>query len=750
MTRSSLLLALAAAACTDTFVLPPEQAGVDGRDTIFTTGDGEEAALAEDIAYDWLAQNEDRVLLGVEGLVTRRVQIREGLAHVRIDQEHEGLPVFGAQSIVHIGEDGEVDHLTDTWHHGIDVDPQVYVEDVDAVELAVARSGGWDSISSFPEAVLGVFPADDGDHLTWRIRIPRLDGSDHPSIPVLFVDAHDGSIVNQYDDLQTATCTATTAYNGAISFPCDNTSTGGTRLVSATGGAGTFSIRNQTPWSVTASALSDVTNGSTTWTANATAVDAQFGLLSTVEYFRTVHGRNGIDGNGGPRVKDGVVTGVVNYGVRYDNAYWDGSAMVFGDGDGATLGPLVALDIAAHEMTHGITQFTAGLVYQNQSGALNEAVSDIFGALVEHRKQGAGSMWKIGEDAWTPGQSGDALRYMNDPSADGQSADHWTRRYTGTADNGGVHLNSGIPNLAFQLLVDGGRHPRVTSVNLVPGIGVAKAERIWYAALTEYMTPNTDFLGARTATVNAAKALYGVGSPEVFAVEASWAEVGIGSAPTSTPAPTPTPAPSGALDVTGQAAATGQTITYQVQVPTGATNLVFRIGGGTGDADLYVKQGAAPTDTVYDCRPYNSGNEETCTFPTPAAGTWYVRVKAYAGFSGLAVSANWTAPGAPPPPAGPLLDRANLTGAANSESRWSFEVPSGKARLSVVLTGGTGDADLYVRRGTAPTITGFECRPYQSGNEEVCTFDAPAAGTWHVLLHGYSQYAGARLTASAQ
>jgi Zn-dependent metalloprotease len=755
MPKPHLLVALAAAACTDAYLLPPEQGSVDGRDTLFTTGSTDEQDLAEGIAYDWLDANADRVLAGIDTLRTRRVQIREGLAHVRIDQEFEGLPVFGAQAIVHIDEAGEVADLTDTWHHGVDVDPQVYVEDVDAVELAVERSGGWDAVSSFPDAELGVFAAEDGDHLTWRVRVPRLDGSDHPSIPVLFVDAHDGSIVNRYDDLQTATCTANTAYNGSISFPCDTTSSGGTRLVSASSGGGTYSIRNQTPWSITSSVLSDVTNGSTTWTSNATAVDAQYGILATLDYFRSVHGRNGIDGNGGPRVKDSVITAVVNYGNRYDNAYWDGTAMVFGDGDGSWTGPLVALDIAAHEMAHGVTQHSAGLVYQNQSGALNEAVSDIFGALVEHRKQGPGSMWKIGEDAWTPGQSGDALRYMNDPTADGQSADHWIRRYTGTDDNGGVHLNSGIPNLAFKLLVDGGTHPRVASVNAVPGIGVAKAERIWYAALTEYMTPSTDFLGARAATVNAAKALFGAGSPEVFAVEASWAEVGIGSPPaanpTPNPTPTPTPAPSGdGLDLTGQSAATGQALAYPLQVPQGATNLVISIGGGTGDADLYVKQGSSPTDTAYDCRPYRSGNQESCTFAAPAAGTWYVVVKAYSGFTGLAVSATWTAPAAPPPTAGPLLDRANLAGGAGSETRYSFDVPAGKSRLSVVVAGGTGDLDLYVRRGAAPTQQVFDCRPYESGNDEVCTFEAPASGTWHVLLHGYAQYAGARLTASAQ
>ena len=198
--------------------------------------------------------------------------------------------------------------------------------------------------------------------------------------------------------------------------------------------------------------------------------------------------------------------------------------MTYGDGNGSTFSPLVTLDICGHEMTHGVTERTAGLVYSNESGALNEAMSDVFGAMVERYTEGENSnTWKIGEDAYTPATSGDALRYMNDTHRGGDP-DHYSERYTGSADNGGVHTNSGIANFAFYLLAKGGTHHLGGSMT---GIGADKARLIWYRALTSYMTSSTNFKGARTATLNAASALYGTGSAEYNAVASSWSLCGV-------------------------------------------------------------------------------------------------------------------------------------------------------------------------------------------------------------------------------
>ncbi|MEW4368051.1 peptidase M4 family protein, partial [Aliikangiella maris] len=172
------------------------------------------------------------------------------------------------------------------------------------------------------------------------------------------------------------------------------------------------------------------------------------------------------------------------------------------------------------------------------SGALNEAWSDIFGVTIESYRNGTtSSSWLLGDGLYnTPGK---ALRYMNNPTKDGRSKDWYPERYTGTLDNGGVHWNSGIGNLAYVLLVDGGTHPRNKSNAQVPSIGMAKAEKIFYRAATTYMNQNTNFSGARTATANAANDLYG--AAEKTAVETAWCAVGVGSCPTGNPPPPPPP-----------------------------------------------------------------------------------------------------------------------------------------------------------------------------------------------------------------
>src|SRR5918998_6179458 len=203
--------------------------------------------------------------------------------------------------------------------------------------------------------------------------------------------------------------------------------------------------------------------------------------------------------------------------------------MFYGDGDGTNYTPFVTLDICGHEMQHGITSRTAGLIYSNESGALNESWSDVFGAMVELYARGGqetAGTWLIGEDAYTPSRAGDALRYMDTPHRAGNGGytadddpDHYSERYTGTGDSGGVHINSGIANHVFYLVAVGGTHHRGGSMT---GIGADAAARIWYRALTTYMTSSTNFSGARTATLNAANALYGAGSTQSLAVAQAW------------------------------------------------------------------------------------------------------------------------------------------------------------------------------------------------------------------------------------
>jgi secreted trypsin-like serine protease len=198
---------------------------------------------------------------------------------------------------------------------------------------------------------------------------------------------------------------------------------------------------------------------------------------------------------------------------------------------------------------------------------------------------------------------------------------------------------------------------------------------------------------------------------------------------------------------TGLSATQGTSKQFTMEVPAGATNLSFQISGGTGDADLYVRRGSAPTDTAFDCRPFLGGNSETCSFAAPAAGTYFVTVKAFSTFSGVTLLGRFTAASGFP---GVELQQSNLSGAQGQFLNFQLNVPSGAAKVVFQISGGTGDADLYVRRGSAPTTSTFDCRPFLSGNAETCTFNAPASGTYFVGIRGFSAFTGVNLTGDIQ
>ncbi len=198
---------------------------------------------------------------------------------------------------------------------------------------------------------------------------------------------------------------------------------------------------------------------------------------------------------------------------------------------------------------------------------------------------------------------------------------------------------------------------------------------------------------------------------------------------------------------TGLASSTS--LSYTMEVPAGATDLSFAISGGSGDADIHVKFGSQATTSNYDCRPYRNGNAETCSFDSPQAGTYYILVNAYRTFSGVSLVGSYTegsgGGGGNDGGSGAVDD---LEGARNSWKHYTIDIPAGMSTFSVVMSGGTGDADLYVREGAQPTTSSYDCRPYRNGNDEVCTFNNPAATTWHVSIRGYRAYTGVRVEAS--
>jgi len=202
----------------------------------------------------------------------------------------------------------------------------------------------------------------------------------------------------------------------------------------------------------------------------------------------------------------------------------------------------------------------------------------------------------------------------------------------------------------------------------------------------------------------------------------------------------------------GLSGASGSTALYKVVVPAGARNLVIAVSGGTGDVDLYTRYGAAPTTSSYDCRPYRSGNNESCTVATPQAGTYYVQLRAYQAYSGVTLKASWTTGSEPPPPADDELAngvaKTGLSGISGGTAVYKVIVPSGASNLVIASSGGTGDVDLYARFGATPTSSSYDCRPYRSGNNESCTFGQVQAGTYYVMLKGYQTYSGVSLKAN--
>ncbi|MET9398551.1 M4 family metallopeptidase [Kitasatospora sp. NPDC002965] len=480
---------------------------------------------------------------GQETLVAKDAVVdANGTRHLRFERTFAGLPVLGGDLVVHQAPDGAVKAVdkavaaqisVPSLTPGIPAD-QAASQATGAVQSTVGIAADKDEspvteVRRAGAAQLVVWAADGNPRLAYRTTVEGLRADGTPSSQLLVTDAATGQVLSSHEQVQTASGTGTGVFVGNVPLTT-STASGGYSLKDASrGGQSTSDLKGRTSGSGTLLTDADNTWGDgTAANRQSAAVDAQFGAAATWDYYKNSFGRNGIKNNGVG------ATSRVHYGKNYVNAFWNDSCfcMTYGDGDGNTH-PLTALDVAGHEMTHGVTSATAGLNYSGESGGLNEATSDIFGTMVEWYANLPADKpdYLIGEKIDINGD-GTPLRYMDKPSRDGGSADSWSSG-VGSLD---VHYSSGVGNHFFYLLAEGSGAKVINGVSYnsptsngstVTGIGRTKAAAIWYRALTVYFTSTTNYKAARAGTLSAAKDLYGAGSTEYNAVAAAWSGVNV-------------------------------------------------------------------------------------------------------------------------------------------------------------------------------------------------------------------------------
>ena len=442
---------------------------------------------------------------------------------VRLQQTYKGVPVWNSTQAVLIDAKGVLSVVSGTVEANLNTKlgkkAKKGISKTEAIKIAEKDLGFKPSYDHAPESELFVFASGDKADYVYKVNLNFL--SPEPGNHNYFISVKTGEILNKYNTLDEVTGTnsvgtGTGVLNNTVSPLNTTLSSGKYYLQDNTRGQGIFTYNANNKSSLPGTLMSNTTNAFTTSTDKA-AVDAHFYAGKTYDYYKSTFGRNSYDGYGTS------LKSTVHYGSKYNNAFWDGTQMVYGDGDGTTFIPLSGgLDVVAHELTHAVTSSESNLTYQNESGALNEAISDIFGTVVEFKTQSSKADYLIGEDIYTPNISGDALRSMANPTLNGDP-DHYSNRYTGSADNGGVHTNSGIINKAAYLISAGGTHHGVT----VSGIGIDKLGTIFYRANTTYLTSSSTFSQARAAVVQAASDLYGATSAETTTVKNAFTAVGV-------------------------------------------------------------------------------------------------------------------------------------------------------------------------------------------------------------------------------
>ncbi|QTE00996.1 M4 family metallopeptidase [Streptomyces cyanogenus] len=561
----------------------------------------------------------------------------DGTLHTRYERTYGGLPVLGGDLVVTTAKSGktmDVVRATDATLKVAGLIPAV--SKAEAQKQAVQRAKALGATKPAADSVRKVIWAATGKPvLAYETVVGGLQDDGTPNQLHVITDAATGKKLFEYQGVKTGI--GNTQYSGQVTLTTTQSGSTYTLTDGARGGHKTYNLNHGSSGTGTLFSQSSDTwgNGSSSNAATAGA-DAHYGAALTWDFYKSVFGRSGIKNNGVGAYSR------VHYGNSYVNAFWDDGCfcMTYGDGSGNAK-PLTSIDVAGHEMSHGVTSATANLNYSGESGGLNEATSDIMAAGVEFYANNSTDPgdYLVGEKIDINGD-GTPLRYMDKPSKDGASKDNW---YSGI---GGVdvHYSSGPANHFFYLLSEGSGAKVVNGVSYnsptadglpVTGIGRDKALQIWYRALSTKWTSTTNYAGARTGSLAAAGELYGTSSAEYKAVQDAWAGVGVGSRSgggggggTSYENTTPVSVPDNGPAVTSSITVSGRTgnAPSNLQVAVDITH--------TWRGDLVIDL-VGPSGTAYRLKNFSSSDSadnvnETYTVNASAEsanGTWKLRVQ---------------------------------------------------------------------------------------------------------------------------
>ncbi|GAA2144567.1 hypothetical protein GCM10009760_32220 [Kitasatospora kazusensis] len=716
---------------------PAAQQALAGRAQLFSDATQRSASIAQSLG-----------LGSQEKLVVKDAMVdANGTRHLRYERTYGGLPVIGGDLVVHqtaAGATKSVDRASTASLTGLSITPALAAPKAAAAAMATEAGS---KVATAPRLV--VWAAKGAPTLAWETVVSGKQPDGTPSQLHVVTDAKTGVVLSKVEGIETDTGTGKGVFVGSVNlgttlsgstYSLKDATRGGqytTNMANGTSGNGTLYSKSTDTWG----------NGLAS-NGESAAVDAHYGASATWDFYKNTFNRSGIR-------NDGVgAFSRVHYDTNYTNAFWDDTCfcMTYGDGSGNTH-PLTEIDVSGHEMSHGVTAATAGLNYSGESGGLNEATSDIMGTMVEFYANlpADNPDYLIGELIDLNG-NGTPLRYMDQPSKDGNSADSWSSG-VGNLD---VHYSSGVANHFFYLLSEGSGAKTVNGVNYnsptvnniaVTGIGRDKAAQIWYRALTTYFTSTTDYAAARTATLSAASDLYGANGAEYNAVATAWAGVNVGSVPTGGVTVTNPGNQSTALNGTAslQISATGGTgaLTYSATgLPTGLSiSSTGKITGtataaGTFNVVVTAKDTANKSGTTSFTWTVSGGGGGGCT-PAQLLGN--------AGFE-TGTAAPWTASSG-------VVD--NSSGQAAHGGSWkawmdgygsthtdtlsqTVTIPAGcKASLSFWLHIDTAETGTTAYDKLAVTVNGTALKTYSN---------ADAAAGYQQRTFDLSAYAGQTVT----